>query len=223
MRHLKTAALCIILFCGILLSFSTQQNIHKTTSNPHLLITDEIKVNCITSLQEIEPDRLYVMDYTVDYKLDELVAEGVDCIEKMTEFFKKNLFDVSPDSISFMSPSPGCSAYAATNSENGDFLYGRNYDYCHVENGSEVPTAAILVRTAPKGGKKSISMTDAYWVGFHRGFYNDGKTDISMLISAPYQVLDGVNEDGFAASVLHLGGKPTCQDNPDKNISGQTF
>jgi len=79
-----------------------------------------------------------------------------------------------------------------------------------------VPATAMFVRTAPAGGKKSISMVDAYWLGFHKGFYNDGKTDLSMLIAAPYQILDGMNEDGFAVCVLHLDGKATRQDEPDK-------
>jgi len=210
------AALCLLMiFC---FSSCCQQKVQKTTDNPHAFITDEQKANIITTLQELDPERFYVMDYTADYKLDELIEFGVESTEEMMVFLSENIFDVAPSDLSVPTPSTGCSAYAATGTESGDYLYGRNYDYCHVENGVEVPATAMLVRTAPAGGKKAISMVDAYWLGFHKGFYNDGQTDLSMLIAAPYEMLDGINEDGFAVCVLHLDGKATRQNEPDKQF-----
>jgi len=208
---------CLISAFGIS-SSCCQQKAQKTTDNPHSFITDEEKTTIITTLKELDPERLYVMDYTADYKLDQLIEDGVESTEQMMEFLSKNIFDVAPAESALPTPSTGCSAYAAVGAESGDFLYGRNYDYCHVENGIEVPATALFVRTAPEGGKKAISMVDAYWLGFHKGFYNDGKTDLSMLIAAPYEMLDGMNEDGFAISVLHLDGKATRQDAPGKQL-----
>jgi len=204
------AATCTV-SCG-------QKGVQKTTDNPHAFITDEQKVKIVTTLQELDPERMYVMDYTADYKLDELIAYGVESTDQMFGFLSKCIFDAAPEKIEIPTPSTCCSAFTATDAESNDFLYGRNYDYCHVENGIEVPATALFVRTAPKGGKKAISMIDAYWLGFHKGFYNDGKTDLSMLIAAPYQTLDGMNEDGFAVSVLHLDGKATRQDEPGKQF-----
>lgn len=210
------AALCLLLtFC---LSSCCRQKEQKTTDNPHVFITNAEKVKIITTLQELDPERMYVMDYTADYKLDELIEYGVESTDQMMEFLSEQIFDVAPSNVSVPTPSTGCSAYAATGVESGDFLYGRNYDYCHVEDGVEVPATAMFVRTAPTGGKKAISMVDAYWLGFHKGFYNDGKTDLSMLIAAPYEMLDGMNEDGFAVCVLHLDGKATRQDEPGKQF-----
>jgi len=193
-----------------------QQKDQTTTDNPHAYITKDESVKIITTLQVLDPERFYLMDYTADYKLDELIEFGVESTEQMMAFLSENIFDIAPADLSIPTQSAGCSAYAATGIESGDFLYGRNYDYCHVENGVEVPATAMFVRTAPTGGKKSISMVDAYWLGFHKGFYNDGKTDLSMLIAAPYEMLDGKNEDGFAVCVLHLDGKATRQDEPGK-------
>jgi len=211
------ATLCIIMFCN--LGSSCCHLTEKSTSdNPHAYVTNEENALMITSLEELDPERFYVMDYTADYKLDELIGCGVESMEQMMEFLSKNIFDVALQETSAQVPSTGCSAYAATNSENGDFYMGRNYDYCHVENGVEVPATALFVRTAPVGGKKSISMVDAYWLGFHKGFYNDGVTDLSMLMAAPYNILDGINEDGFAVSVLHLGGKATRQNEEGKQL-----
>jgi len=206
------------LFSVLGLTSCDRQKEQKNTDNPHAYITDDEKVRNVTTLQELDPERFYLMDYTADYKLDDLIEYGVESTEQMMAFLSEKIFDVAPAGLSVPTPSSGCSAYAATCAGSGDFLYGRNYDYCHVENGVEVPATAMFVRTAPKGGKKSISMVDAYWLGFHKGFYNDGKTDLSMLIAAPYEMLDGMNEDGFAVCVLHLDGKATRQDEPGKQF-----
>jgi len=213
--HSSASAFSLLLVIG-LSSSCCRQEAQKTTDNPHAFITGEEKVQIVTTLKELDPERLYVMDYTADYKLDELIAYGVESTEQMMAFLSENIFDAAPSEISVPTPAAGCSAYAATGTDSGDFLYGRNYDYCHVENGNEVPATALFVRTAPAGGKKSLSMVDAYWLGFHKGFYNDGETDLSMLIAAPYEILDGMNEDGFAVCVLHLDGKATRQDEPGK-------
>lgn len=210
-----------LMFAGALaivciLSSCSNGNVQKTTDNPHAYVTDGEYAGIITSLKEIDPDRLYEMDYTADYKLDELIESNVSDIASFTEFVATQMMDVIPDKNLTPGFSSGCSAYAAVETSRGDFLMGRNYDYCHVENGSEVPISAILVRTSPEGGKKSISMIDTYWLGYHKGFYNDGVTDLSMLIAAPYEMMDGVNEDGFATCVLHLDGKATSQDDPGK-------
>ena len=54
---------------------------------------------------------------------------------------------------------------------------------------------------------------------YKSGFYTDGDTDLSMLMALPYLLLDGINEDGFAISVLKLDGYPTRQHYSDrKNI-----
>ena len=51
---------------------------------------------------------------------------------------------------------------------------------------------------------------------YKKGFYTDGESDLSMLMAAPYLLLDGINEDGFAISVLKLDGKPTRQTDSSK-------
>lgn len=188
----------------------------ETSGNPHAYVTSGDKVRMITTLKEIEKDCLYEMDYTTDYKLDELIESDVRNMSDLLDFIATEILDVVPTGNPTPGLSSGCSAYAAIESSMGDLLMGRNYDYCHVEKGVEVPISAILVRTAPKGGKKSISMVDSYWMGYRKGFYKDGISDLSMLMAAPYEILDGVNEDGFAVCILHLDGKATCQDDAKK-------
>ena len=95
---------------------------------------------------------------------------------------------------------------------------GRNFDFCHVDQNTkkEVPISAIVLHTAPAGCKKSIGIIDSYWLGLTKGFYTDDKSDLSILMALPYVMMDGMNEDGFAIGVLHLGGEPTMQNAPGK-------
>lgn len=209
---------CLAVAATLSVSSCNQETGQMTSNNPHAYVTDEDNARMISSLEELDPERLYVMNYTSDYKLDKLIEYGVESTDQMIAFLSENIFDVAPQTACVPTPATGCSAYAATNVENGEFYYGRNYDYCHVENGVEVPATAMFVRTAPEGGKKAIAMVDAYWLGYHKGFYNDGTTDLSMLMAAPYEMLDGMNEDGFAVCVLHLDGKATRQDEAGKQF-----
>lgn len=181
-------------------------------------ITDPAKTDMIYSLVDKEKNRgrIYEMDYTADYKLDEALNANTTDINGLTAFVAKNLWDIQPQQAPAMSFDAGCSAFAVT-SPSGDFHMGRNYDFCHKEaDGKEAKIAAIVVKTHPAGGKKAVSVVDGYWLGLKRGFFTDGKTDLSMLMAAPYAFMDGINEDGFAIGVLHLDGKPTMQSETGK-------
>lgn len=214
---MKSKLLFVACLCAALaVSCSSKNEVKLTSNNPSAYITDSAKYEMIHSLKSIDGDRFYEMDYPFDYKLDELVESNVSSIEQLFAFMATNLLDVTPDLSKLSFPGAGCSAFATTEKTSGDFLMGRNYDFCHVENGKEVPITAIMINLHPKNGKKSINMVDSYWMGYPHGFYNDGKTDLSMLIGAPYSVLDGMNEDGFAMGILHLGGNPTEQADPEK-------
>jgi len=216
---MKKHILFISLAAGLLaLASSCSPKVEITSENPSALITDKAKYEMIHSLETIDEDRFLVMNYTIDYKLDSLLEANVSNPAEMFQWVAANLMDVIPEGGNIPGMGAGCSAFAAADPATGDFLMGRNYDYCHVKDSAEVPLTAILVKTAPKGGKKSISMIDSYWIGYPKGFYKDGKTDLSPLMSAPYAILDGINEDGLAMGILHLGGASAKQNDPDKKF-----
>lgn len=215
----KFGLLRILAFYAISLFvvLSCDDNKATTTSdNPSQFLTDSAKIAMVHSLKTIDGDRFLEMDYTVDYDLDKMLESGISTFGELNEYIATNLLDIVPGQNVAAAPEAGCSAFAATDPVTSDKYFGRNYDFCHVEDSTEVPVTAIMVRTAPKNGKKSINMIDSYWIGYKKGFYNDGKSDLSMLVGAPYSVLDGMNEDGFAMGILHLGGNPTAQNEPDK-------
>ena len=182
------------------------------THNDIDCITDANKLAIIYSMKDLDgAGRLYEINYTEDYKLDEVLQSGKTKTEDLFTFVASLLYDKMPSHKMQLNYGAGCSAFAVPRTDGIGFLMGRNYDYRHFtdDKKSYIPTAAILVHTAPQNGKKSISMVDGMQMGYHQGFYTDGSSDLSMLMGLPYDALDGINEDGFAIGVLALNEKPT--------------
>lgn len=192
------------------------------TNNTIECITDANKLAMIYSMKDLDgAGRLYEINYTEDYKLDEVLQSGKTKTEDLFTFVASLLYDKMPSHKAQLNYGAGCSAFAVPRADGIGFLMGRNYDYRHFtdDKKSYIPTAAILVHTAPKNGKKSISMVDGMQMGYPQGFYTDGSSDLSMLMGLPYAALDGINEDGFAIGVLALNEKPTTQKRNKTKIS----
>lgn len=186
------------------------------TENKAQMVTDADKLAMIYSLVDLEGNkgRIYEMTYDVDYKLDEALNAGIDGTATLTAFVATRLLDVLPTSKGMnLTYDAGCSVFACPDKTTGHQLMGRNFDFNHLDATTKerIMIPVIAVHTAPAGGKKSVSFVDGQFVGYKSGFYTDGKSDLSMLMALPYLMLDGINEDGFAISVLKLDGKPTCQ------------
>ena len=189
------------------------------TTNEAAMITDQAKLDMIYSLVDLEGDkgRIYEMTYTVDYKLDDAINFGINGQAKLTQFVGAYLMDTKKGKSMSLKYDAGCSAFAAPDKSTGNFLMGRNFDFNHWdEDSNRIDIPVIVVHTAPKGGKKSVSFVDGKFVDYNKGFYTTKGNDLSMLMALPYLLLDGINEDGFAISVLKLDGKPTRQTKSSK-------
>ena len=205
-----------LLVCSILIAItmSSCESPTTETQNPSAYITDADKVAMLHSIKDLDgTGRLYEINYTADYMLDQVLASGMTETTKLFGYIAYLLFDIKPTANAKVQFGAGCSCFAVPDPKTGDYLMGRNYDYRHfnADKTSYVPTSAILVRTAPAGGKKSISMVDGLNMGYGKGFYTDGNTDLSLLMGLPYAALDGINEDGFAIGVLALTEEQTNQ------------
>lgn len=194
----------------------------KKEFNPARMISDPDKLEMLHSLVDLEGNkgRLYEMTYTVDYKLDEALNAGIVGTNSLIQFVMTHLVDDPKIKSSGLRYDAGCSAFACPDTDSNDYLMGRNFDFNHKNGkGERVMIPAIVVHTAPAGGKKSVSFVDGQFVYLESGFYTDGESDLSMLMALPYLLLDGINEDGFAICVLKLDGKPTRQQTEgNKNI-----
>ena len=223
-KTMMTTLTCVLLSTSVTTACSDDDNAttKKTptpTTNGASMISDPAKLDMIYSLVDLEGDkgRIYEMTYTVDYKLDDAINFGIDGQTKLTQFVGAYLMDDTSGKKMSLAYDAGCSAFAAPDKSTGNFLMGRNFDFNHWgKDSNRIDIPVIVVHTAPKGGKKSVSFVDGYFVGYKKGFYTAPKTDLSMLMALPYLLLDGINEDGFAISVLKLDGKPTRQTDASK-------
>ena len=187
------------------------------TQNGTAMLKDKDKIAMVRSLVDLEGGggRIYEMNYTVDYKLDAALNFGIYSTTSLTAFVACYLMDTIPGAKGVnLTYDAGCSAFACPDASTGDFLMGRNFDFNHInkKTNERIMIPLIAVHTAPAGGKKSVSFVDGQFVGYKSGFFTDGVSDLSMLMALPYLLLDGINEDGFAVSVLKLDGKPTRQE-----------
>ena len=219
-KTMKATLICVILSTLITTACSDDDTPTKRTPTPTTngasMISDPAKLDMIYSLVDLEGDkgRIYEMTYTVDYKLDDAINFGINGQAKLTQFVGAYLMDTHKGKSMSLTYDAGCSAFAAPDKSTGNFLMGRNFDFNHWDKDSnriEIPV--IVVHTAPQGGKKSVSFVDGNFVNYKKGFYTEKGNDLSMLMALPYLLLDGINEDGFAISVLKLDGKPTRQTN----------
>lgn len=224
-KLMKPIAFCAMLSVLVLTACSDDEGPSPTpTTNDAVFIKDKAKRDMIYSLVDLEGDkgRIYEMNYTVDYKLDEALNAGIVGTTSLTRFVVTHLFDSIPSAKSAsLSYDAGCSAFACPDGTSGNFLMGRNFDFNHRDPDTKerVMIPLIAVHTAPAGGKKSVSFVDGQFVKYESGFYTKKGNDLSMLMALPYLLLDGINEDGFAVSVLKLDGLPTAQsDSPNKKI-----
>ena len=224
-KLMKPIAFCAMLSMLVLAACSDDEGPSPTpTTNDAVFIKDKAKRDMIYSLVDLEGDkgRIYEMNYTVDYKLDEALNAGIVGTTSLTRFVVTHLFGSIPSAKSVsLSYDAGCSAFACPDGTSGNFLMGRNFDFNHRDPDTKerVMIPLIAVHTAPAGGKKSVSFVDGQFVKYESGFYTKKGNDLSMLMALPYLLLDGINEDGFAVSVLKLDGLPTAQsDSPNKRI-----
>ena len=174
--------------------------------NPAVMLKDRRQVRTVESLTALDPGRLYRLDYRADYRLQDFVEADLASKEAVQGGVASMLLDVPVVSAKDRLPlQVACSAFQAVTPE-GDVIYGRNFDY-PFDDGS-----AIVMRTRPRGAYRSLSLVSMDHVGLSGSQLSDGATDLSMLVAAPYAMMDGMNEKGLAVSVLALtGGGCACQ------------
>lgn len=168
----------------------------------------------INSVREVPGtnNQAYEINYTADYKMDEFIKtitentlyHTTDC--RMT--MKKLLADGSGvDPLDRLTNgTPGCSSVICRNSE-GAQVIGRNYDLDIRSNG-----ASVVIHTAPKEGYKSVGMADCAQTGLSVDDLKTNSTKKELLLYAPYYTMDGVNEKGFACSIMILNERGCIQD-----------
>ncbi len=184
--------------------------VHKTYEN---ILTPE-QIQTITSYKTLLNTELLEVVYTADYKMDQFIETiteqntiyGEDMRKIMHDIIAPNS-DVLPDQY-LSNATPGCTTVIAQDGITGNWLAGRNYDLDINSNGT-----ISVIHTAPEGKYKSVGVADTGLVGLSK---NELANDAELLLYAPYFTMDGVNEEGFAISIMVLNKDRSTQDDPEK-------
>ena len=173
---------------------------------PAQLLRTRQQARTVKSLTELEEGRFFRLDYKADYRLQDFIEADLASKEAVQGGVAQMLLDFSSmPAGSLAALRPACSAFQAVTPD-GEVIYGRNFDY-DFDDGS-----AIVMRTRPRGAYRSMSLVSMDHVGLSGAQLSDEETDLSMLVAAPYAMMDGMNEKGLAVSVLALtGGGCACQ------------
>lgn len=157
------------------------------------------------------------INYTADYKLDDFInciteskivtAEGSRLMMKKLIADGSNLRPLER----LTNSAPGCSSVICKSPE-GYSLLGRNYDLDIRSNG-----AIVVIHTMPAGGYKSVGIADCGQCGLSFSKVTDSVKK-ELLLYAPYFTMDGVNEKGFACSIMLLNEGGCVQDNGKKYL-----
>ncbi len=163
-------------------------------------------INRITSYDDYN---LYSIDIMYDYSLMDVIDYGIKDNQSFSDAIIKEAMPLLP--VHVRMPEFGCSAFTVKTAD-GKALMGRNYDF-------KLDTSALLVRTQPKDGYRSIAFAALDNINANEADKNI-RTKLTCL-SAPFICLDGINEKGVSIAVLTLDSSPTDQsgmDNGKKTI-----
>lgn len=179
------------------------------------------QIYTLNSYKSLVGTELLEMNYTADYKMDEFM----DIITKNNITYGEDMRKVIHDLLAPGSPvpfdnfltnnNPGCSTIIAQDGQTHSWLMGRNYDLDKASNG-----VTLVLHTAPKDGYKSVGVVDMAGLGLSK---NRLESDKDLLLYAPYNVDDGVNEKGFAISVMLLEKDRNVQSDEAKKLLPMTL
>ena len=170
-------------------------------------------VASIKMLRERNDDHLdgavYSMHVKGGFYLDDFVAQGgvsndTDLIQFITDNITHGVV-----SLNMTAPEIGCSSFTAT-AENGDALFGRNYDFSKTNT-------MLLFTEANEGRHASISTVDLQFLGVDVDQDMTSLMDKVICLAAPYAPLDGVNDAGVSCGIYmtYQGGDETVATSQD--------
>lgn len=173
-------------------------------------LTSEQK-DTLDTIRDVSGDnRLYEMDCTFDYKLDDLLSSMDRNVQNTNSLIKSIILPKSTKSapIAHIKGNQiACSTFS-TKSSDGHTIFGRNYDFIKRDG------VCIIVHTHPKNGYASVGVADL-------GFFADGvaspasfnNDNLEYALYAPFWVMDGINEKGFSVGMLIVHGEMTNMNN----------
>jgi predicted choloylglycine hydrolase len=159
----------------------------------------------LASLRRIPGTNAYVMDYYVDYNIDEVRKRGIDpgqvedsilavytpkILLPLVRYFKDAYVDESIETIDI--PGHHCSTLAVR-THGGKVFFGRNLDYKH--------DACLILKIHRDGLPDTVSVLDLHYLNLDRGDLEQTSLLRRVpLLFSPYYLEDGMNEYGVAVA-----------------------
>ncbi len=136
---------------------------------------------------------VYTMNVKGDFYLDDFIAQGgvkndTELINFITNKITKGFID-----INISNPEIACSSFTAQ-TENGDMLFGRNYDFSKTNT-------CIVFTEKNKNRHASISSVDLQFLGIDVEKNLDGFMDKVTALASTYAPLDGINDAGVSCGI----------------------
>lgn len=177
-------------------------------------------VRTLCSVRRLPDTNAFVMDYYLDYHIDEIRHEGMDVnnIEDtcMAALFPNFLLPVirpfkrshMPDRIRTVEAQGQYCSTVGLRSDDGTVYFGRNYDYFN--------DACLILRVYDKRGVASLAVIDLAGLNMNRPDLDQTNLiERIPLLFAPYYALDGINRHGVAVSIMSVkNARPP--ENPEK-------
>lgn len=150
---------------------------------------------------------LYEMTVSGDYYFEEFKEKGVSSDKELISYITNHITKgLIPMKIS--ESEIACSAFTAK-LENGDCVFGRNYDFDK--------TNTCIIKTNPSHGYASISTIDLQFLGLDTNQDVTGLMNRITALAAPFVPLDGVNDQGVSCAIFmsYQGDEKTVATNQD--------
>lgn len=170
-------------------------------------------IRTLSSLRRVAGTNAYVMDYYVDYNMDEIESNGMDvhniedsCIET---FFPDFVLPIAqnvkrafiPEKIETTQDEGQHCSTLFVESADGKCYFARNQDYYN--------DAYLILRIHDSEGLASIAIVDLKYLNLDRDDLD--KTNLLQripLLFAPYYAFDGVNRHGVAVGIMSVDDRP---------------
>lgn len=171
------------------------------------LLKDHIRT--LHSLRRIPGTNAYVMDYYVDYNIEEIRSQGMDVKDVedglIRVFFPKPIAPIAcwakenflESNVEVISPNAHHCSTAFLRTGNGDVLFGRNFDWKH--------NACLVVKIHGADTLASLAVIDLHYLSLDRDDLEEtGLWERIPLLFAPYYLQDGMNQYGVAVSDMSV-------------------
>ncbi len=199
---MRKSSLLFLSLCLLLTSCRT----YYVGTNPASMLKNEQQADglALTACPDTALNGLlYYLDFKNDYQLDKMLKADVRGLGDFKTYVGTKILSTGKVLANLKKLKTGCTAFVCQ-SPSGDVLYARNFDFT-----ADGPAPVVVARTFPNDGYKSISLISMSLLKYPKGSLSDGTTDVSLLAAAPYLLMDGMNEQGLAVSVLYLDPSDT--------------